>query len=48
MNIDVKAFMDSLQYMGKGMLGVFIVMLVIILMTVALNKVTAMFGKKEK
>lgn len=41
MKIDFKAFLDSLQYMGKGMLGVFLVMLVIILMTVILNKVTA-------
>lgn len=48
MKIDVNAFLNSLQYMGKGMLGVFIVMLVIILMTIALNKVTGMIGKKEK
>ena len=38
-------FVDNLHYMGKGMLGILIVMGVIILVTVLLNKVTS---KKEK
>ncbi len=36
-NID--AFVNSLQYMGKGMLGVFLVIAVIILCIYALNKI---------
>lgn len=31
MNLDFAAFVDSLQYMGKGMLGVFLVIGIIIL-----------------
>ena len=31
MNLDFAAFVDSLQYMGKGMLGVFLVIIIIIL-----------------
>ena len=33
-------FVSSLTYMGKGMLGIFIVILVIVGITVALNKFT--------
>ena len=33
-------FLDMLPYMGKGMLGIFIVILVIVGITVALNKFT--------
>lgn len=32
-------FLSNLQYMGKGMLGILIVMGVIILVTILLNKV---------
>ena len=38
--IHVDDFLDSLQYMGKGMLGIFIVTGVIIAVTMILNKVT--------
>lgn len=34
-------FVSSLEYMGKGMLGIFIVILVIVGITVALNKLTS-------
>ncbi len=37
-------FVHSLEYMGKGMLGIFIVILVIVGITGALNKFT---GKKK-
>lgn len=30
MNLDFAAFVDSLQYMGKGMLGVFLVIIIIL------------------
>ena len=33
-------FVSSLQYMGKGMLGIFIVILVIVGITIVLNKTT--------
>ena len=38
-------FVESLEYLGKGMLGIMIVMGVIILTTVLLNKLSA---KKKK
>lgn len=38
MNVD--AFVNSLQYMGKGMAGIFIVTLVLILAIVILNALT--------
>ena len=38
-------FVDNLSYMGIGMLGIFIVIGVIILLTVALNSLTT---KKNK
>ena len=40
MKIDVQALLESLPYMGKGMLGIFIVTLAIILTVTILNKVT--------
>ncbi len=40
MKIDVQALLESLPYMGKGMLGIFIVTLTIILTVTVLNKVT--------
>ena len=41
MNFNPAAFIENLQYMGVGMLGIFIVIGVIILSVVVLNKVTA-------
>ena len=38
--IHVDEFLDSFQYMGKGMLGIFIVTGIIILVTMILNKAT--------
>ncbi len=38
---DPGAFVSSLQYMGKGMLGIFIVIGFIILVTAVINKVTS-------
>ena len=39
MNIEFNNFVDNLPYMGKGMLGILIVMGAIILVTIILNKV---------
>ncbi len=39
------AFVDNLSYMGLGMLGIFVVIGVIILVTILLNNIT---GKKDK
>ena len=44
MNIDFNNFVENLPYMGKGMLGILIVMGAIILVTVALNKI---FSEKK-
>lgn len=41
MNFNVEGFMNVLPIMGKGMLGIFIVTLVIILLVALLNKITA-------
>lgn len=41
MNLNIDAFLNSLPLMGKGMLGIFVVTLVIILMITLLNKLTA-------
>jgi len=41
MNLNIDAFLNSLPMMGKGMLGIFVVTLVIILMISLLNKATA-------
>ena len=40
MEFNPMEFVSSLQYMGKGMLGIFIVILVIVGITVVLNKTT--------
>lgn len=45
MHIDVAAFLDSLKIMGIGMLGIFIVVLVLIAVMVLLTK--AFPEKKE-
>lgn len=37
MNLNFEAFVDSLQYMGKGMLGVFLVIIIIILSIYLMN-----------
>lgn len=41
MNINVDALMNSLPIMGKGMLGIFVVTLVIILSITLLNALTS-------
>ncbi len=41
MKLDVQGLMETLPYMGKGMLGIFIVTLAIILTVTVLNKVTS-------
>lgn len=43
--IHVDYFLESLAYMGKGMLGIFIVTLIIIGVTMLLNKCTAKKGE---
>lgn len=40
MEFNPMEFVSSLEYMGKGMLGIFIVILVIVGITVVLNKTT--------
>lgn len=45
MKIDVQALLETLPIMGKGMLGIFIVTLAIILTVTILNAVTS---KKKK
>lgn len=47
MNLNIDAFLNSLPMMGKGMLGIFVVTLVIILMISLLNKATASKQTKE-
>ncbi len=41
MKFDVQGLLESLPYMGKGMLGIFIVTLTIILTVTILNAVTS-------
>ena len=43
--MNLNKFVENLPYMGKGMVGILIVMGAIILVTVVLNKV---FSKSEK
>lgn len=38
-NINTEAFLSTLPYMGKGMLGIFVVTLVIIVSIMILNRV---------
>ena len=45
MNINPMAFVENLEYMGLGMLGIFIVIGLVVLVTIVLNKVTA--NKKD-
>lgn len=45
MQLNIQAFLDSLVFMGEGMLGIFAVMLVIIGVIAALGHFTA--GKEE-
>lgn len=40
-NISVDRMMSTLAYVGKGMLGIFIVIGVLVLVVLALNKFTA-------
>ena len=44
MNINFNNFVENLPYMGKGMIGILIVMGAIILVTILLNKV---FSNKD-
>ncbi len=44
--MDFSNFVDNLAYMGKGMLGILIVMGAIILVTVLLNKIFSADNKK--
>ena len=41
-------FLNNLKYMGLGMLGIFVVIGLIVLATVALNKCTSLDLKKKK
>lgn len=41
MKLDVQAFLQSLVFMGEGMLGIFAVMLIIIGVVYALGRFTA-------
>ena len=41
MKLNVQAFLDSLVFMGEGMLGIFAVMLIIIGVVYALGRFTA-------
>ncbi len=46
--IDVQAFLNALPYMGKGMLGIFVVTAVIVLVVNALNNIPEKKDKKNK
>jgi len=45
MSINVQAFLDSLPIMGMGMVGIFIVTVIIIVVVSLLNKITGRFEK---
>ena len=45
MSINVQAFLDSLPSMGMGMVGIFIVTVIIIVVVSLLNKITGRFEK---
>ena len=47
MNINFDGFIDTLPYMGKGMLGIFVVTAVIILTIVILNKASSPKKKSD-
>lgn len=44
--INPQNFLDNLKYMGLGMLGIFVVIGIVILVTILLNKIFA--EKKDK
>ena len=46
MTINVQGFIDSLPIMGMGLVGIFIVTIIIILVVSLLNNITARFEKK--
>ena len=48
MTIDFNAFLDALPYMGKGMLGIFIVTALIVLVVNALNNIPEKKNKEDK
>ena len=47
MYIDFNAFLGALPYMGKGMLGIFIVTALIVLVVNALNNIPEKKSKKN-
>ena len=47
-HIDIEQFLDSFQYMGLGMLGIFVVTIVIMLVIKLLAVVTNREPKKAK
>ena len=46
MELNVELFMQTLPMMGKGMLGIFLVTVVLILGILLMNKVTS--GRKDR
>lgn len=48
MTIDFNAFLNALPYMGKGMLGIFIVTSLIVLVVNALNNIPEKKNKEDK
>lgn len=48
MNFEPMNFVSNLSYMGKGMLGILIVMGIIIIVTVILERLTSSSEKKDK
>ena len=47
-NFSVQRFLDSLQYMWKGMLSIFIVIGIIVLFIILLNKLTNRTPKQKE
>ena len=47
LEINVKAFLDSLRYMGIGMVGIFAVTIVIVISMILLNKFTSRKSDNE-
>ena len=45
-NFEPMNFVNNLGYMGKGMIGIFVVIGVIVILTVILNKVANSFNKQ--
>ncbi len=46
--IDFNAFLNALPYMGKGMLGIFVVTALIVLVVNALNNIPEKKNKEDK